>query len=726
MNDIALSHVLRGLWSVVPSGGSLPEDVWLQRRRFLLGLTWFHAIIIALVGPVLGYRWELSLAALFREDTILHTVGEGSIVAVFAALASWKRTSRSFQATAIGLGLMSSSAILVHLSGGYIELHFHFFVMLAFLALFQDWIPYILSIVYVAIHHGVVGVLWPQGVYNHTAAFNAPWTWAGIHAFFVLAAAVGSIIAWRFNEEASARTTLLLESVGEGIYGLDLKGNITFINPAAAKMLRWDVRTAVGQPMHQIVRHTRDDGTPFPDGTSPIHASLKDGSACSATDDLFWAIDGTSFPVEYVSTPIIDRGRLIGVVVTFKDVTERKQAADNIRHLNETLERRVSERAAQLDELQRAQTRLIQSEKLAAMGTLLAGVAHELNNPLTILIGGTTVLRQAVGSEPLARRVDTIRVAAERCARIVKNFLALARQQPTEQREVALDQVVREAVELLSYPLRVDNVEVTHVAGDLPLLWADPNQLHQVVVNLITNAHQAMRTTPTPRRLTLTTRFDPERRTVALEVADTGPGIPPEIQARIFDPFFTTKAPGQGTGLGLSLCLGIVERHGGSIRLESRPGQGAIFRIELPVQAPAVAASEAPLGEAPASVPGRILVVDDEPEVAMLLADILAADGHQVETVGNGALALARLEGRAYDLILSDVRMPELDGPDLYREVERRYPELCRKFVLITGDVLSPETAKFLERTGAPNLAKPFFPDEVRRAVQHALSRSAR
>jgi len=210
---LTLLKIASRLWSVLPSGGSLPEEVWSRRHRFLLGLTWFHAAIIALVGPVLGYSWELSIDALFHDGTVLHTVGEGSLVAFLALLASRKGTKRKFRATVVGFGLMTSSAILVHLSGGYIEFHFHFFVMLAFLALYQDWIPYTLAIGYVAIHHGVVGVLWPEEVYNHTAALRAPWTWAGIHAFFVLCASAGNVMAWRFNEAAMAQTRRAEEEI---------------------------------------------------------------------------------------------------------------------------------------------------------------------------------------------------------------------------------------------------------------------------------------------------------------------------------------------------------------------------------------------------------------------------------------------------------------------------------------------------------------------------------
>ena len=314
----------------------MPEDVWRKRHRFLSGLTWFHAVIIALAGFVLGYSGELSLGALFRKDTLIHAVGEGLIVAFFAALARWEGISRAFRASAVGFGLMSASAILVHLSGGYIELHFHFFVMLTFLALYQDWIPYVLAVVYVAIHHGVVGVLWPEVVYNHPAAFNAPWTWAGVHAFFILWASVGSIIAWRFNEVAFARTKLILESAGDGIVGLDREGKVTFVNAAAAKMLGLDARESVGKQIGQVVRHTQADGTPFLGDASPILTPLKDGIPRHAADELFWRRDGTSFPVEYLSTPIFDRGQLEGVVATFEDTTDRKRAELKFRGLLES------------------------------------------------------------------------------------------------------------------------------------------------------------------------------------------------------------------------------------------------------------------------------------------------------------------------------------------------------------------------------------------------------
>ena len=213
--------LLNRLWSSIPSGGSLPESVWRARHRFLVGLTFFHVVIIALASLVVAKHWELSLWAPLDDDNGLHVMSEALVVGLFGLLACWRRAGRTLQATFVGFGLMSSSAILVHLSGGYIELHFHFFVMLTFLALCQDWIPYLLAVAFVAVHHGVVGVLYPQSVYNHPAALNAPWTWAGIHALFVLWSCVGSVVAWRFNERAFAQTSLILQAAGEGIFGVD-------------------------------------------------------------------------------------------------------------------------------------------------------------------------------------------------------------------------------------------------------------------------------------------------------------------------------------------------------------------------------------------------------------------------------------------------------------------------------------------------------------------------
>jgi nitrogen fixation negative regulator NifL len=373
-------------------------------------------------------------------------------------------------------------------------------------------------------------------------------------------------------------------------------------------------------------------------------------------------------------------------------------------------------------ELEREREARLQSDKLAAMGQLLAGVAHELNNPLAVVLGRAALLRRALKDGPLAHGAEQIGLAAERCGRIVKNFLALARQYPSERDAVDLNGVVQEAVELLAYPLRLDSVQVVWDLGaDLPTLWADGHQLHQVVINLITNAHYAMRQSAGPRQLTLTTRQDVARARLLLGVADTGPGIPPEVLPRLFEPFFTTKPPGQGTGLGLSLCRGFVEEHEGTITVESVPGQGARFRVELPLTVPGDVAPS-PVDEARPVVRGQsILVVDDEAEVASVLAEILAIDEHRVEVAPNGKVALGRILEQPYDLVLSDMKMPELDGPGLYRRLEGLGHPVVKRIVFLTGDDLGPETRAFLAQTGAPRVSKPFTPGEIRQIVQQVL-----
>ncbi|MBM3819426.1 MAG: response regulator [Acidimicrobiia bacterium] len=401
-------------------------------------------------------------------------------------------------------------------------------------------------------------------------------------------------------------------------------------------------------------------------------------------------------------------------------------ALDNARLLEEA--RQATLRLQQVVESQQlrltlTQQQILQSEKLSALSRVVAGVAHELNNPLFIVKGQTDLLHQELEGRPAVERVDKIARAAERCARIVRSFLTLARQRTPERGQVRLNQVVHEAVEPMAASLRADDVQVVlDLADDLPDLWADPDQLHQVVVNLVTNAHHAMRETPPPRQLTLATWYDAEQERVSVAVADTGPGIRPEIRYRIFEPFFTTKASSEGTGLGLSVCHGIIEAHGGTITLDNRPEQGARFLVALPLGRALGATSQAGVAEPASPVRGRaVLVVDDEIEVAEVLAHMLLADGHQVERAANGNLALAQLRQRTYDVILCDIKMPELDGPGLYREVEHRYPGLQRRFIFLTGDTLSTDTQAFLGRIGAPCLSKPFTWAELQRLLQATL-----
>ena len=489
---------------------------------------------------------------------------------------------------------------------------------------------------------------------------------------------------------------VLLENALDIVTIVGIDGTVRYQSPSVRQILGYDADEMLGRsaldfmPAEDAARAVTilRELAERPRGTASLELRLrhKDGS---------WR----SF--EAIGRNMLDHPVLAGVLVNARDVTERKRIEA---------------------ELARQREARIQSDKLADMGTLLAGVAHELNNPLTVVTGYTGILRQSLADGPLAERVDRITSAAHRCVRIVRNFLALARQYPPERQHVRLNQIVREAIELLAYPLRVDNVEIRlDLVDDLPALWADSHQLHQVVVNLITNAHHAMHGVESTRQLTIRTRHEAARARVRLEVADTGPGIPDEVLARIFEPFFTTKPVGQGTGLGLPLCRGIVESHGGTIRVDTTAGRGTSFHIELPVvPAPAPAAADA--GSDRALPAGRhILIVDDEPDVAGVLRDLLAASGEEIEVAPDGRAALEKIRTGDFDLILCDVRMPRLDGPGLYQALTELDPKLLRRFVFLTGDTLNPESWAFVQETAAPCINKPFDFDEVKRVIGRTL-----
>jgi PAS domain S-box-containing protein len=543
-----------------------------------------------------------------------------------------------------------------------------------------------------------------MGVLNVNATNRRrPFTLGQMKALSILAnlaaAALTNASLYAQVQQSEERFRSVAESATDAIILADSSGAIISWNPSAQTLFGYAPDEIVGQPitllMPERCRGACMNGLKRVVATEQLHLARKPVELHGLTKD------GREFPIELsLSSWRTAAGAFFSVII--RDITERKQTEK---------------------ELQQQREATYQAEKLATMGQLLAGVAHELNNPLTVVLGHAFLLQQDASSGRPAAYTQEIMQAANRCVRIVRNFLSLARQHPIERSQTHLNQVVQEAVELLAYQLRVDTVEVhLHLADDLPPLWADPHQLHQVVVNLITNAHQAMRETATPRHLTLTTQYNPVQHRVCLEVADTGPGIPPEIQARIFEPFFTTKPPGVGTGLGLSLCRGMIEGHGGSIEVESPPGQSTVFRVELPVEAPPATVLPPPTSEILPPLQGKsILVVDDEPQIADVLVQTLSNDGQHVETATDGVMALDKLQRHTYDLILSDLRMPAMDGPGLYREAERHYPGLERRIIFLTGDTMSSQTRAFLEQTRVPCLPKPFSLQEVRQVVQRVL-----
>lgn len=365
-----------------------------------------------------------------------------------------------------------------------------------------------------------------------------------------------------------------------------------------------------------------------------------------------------------------------------------------------------------------AQAQLRRAERLASVGTLLGGVAHELSNPLTSIKSFAQLMLLDEHREEDREALLIVQKEADRAAKIVADLRLLARQTQegdSDYAAVSLNEVAEHTLRLRRYSLQARNVEVrAELADHLPSVWADRGQLNQVVLNLIVNAEQALAEHPGARRLTVRTRAS--ARGALLQVSDNGPGIAPAHLERIFDPFWTTKAPGEGTGLGLSLAHGIVTEHGGDLRVRSEPGGGASFTLEIPRSPVApVPDGEVPDAERVSSL--RILVVDDEPGIRRSLARYLARRGHRVDEANDGRGALWQLDrsGAAYDAVLADLRMPDLGGDQLFTELKRRGDGLADRLVFITGDAASPEAVRILAAAGAPVLLKPF---ELSRVAQ--------
>jgi two-component system, NtrC family, sensor kinase len=396
------------------------------------------------------------------------------------------------------------------------------------------------------------------------------------------------------------------------------------------------------------------------------------------------------------------------------------QMTENIQQSRAQIEKTV-------ETLKSTQAQLIQSEKLSAVGEFVAGVAHELNNPLAAVVGFSEMLKENDVDTQNRRYLDMIYKSAQRCQKIVQSLLSFARRHQPERKPMSVNAMVETVLEMLNYQLRTSNIEViTQFDPALPVVLADGHQIQQVLLNVINNARQAMESRPSGGQIIIKTEtFDENVRVI---VRDNGPGIPPENLHRIFDPFFTTKQVGQGTGLGLSLCYGIIKEHGGNITPSSSPGEGATFTIVLPVfhlggdTAEAGHATEYRLRDANEGAGKKILVIDDEETILQMLRERLTRSGYSVDTVTNGENALHQLRGKNYDVMFCDWKMPGLNGRQIYEKLQAANPSLCRRFVFLSGDVANEQMRRFLEQEQRPCLAKPFALREIHAAIKNVLA----
>jgi two-component system NtrC family sensor kinase len=393
---------------------------------------------------------------------------------------------------------------------------------------------------------------------------------------------------------------------------------------------------------------------------------------------------------------------------------------ENVKGSREQLEKTV-------DTLKSTQNQLIQSEKLSGIGEFVAGVAHELNNPLTSVMGFAELLQQMEMPEQSRRYLDMIFKSSKRCQKIVASLLSFARRHAPERKVLCVNQVVESAVEILHYQMRTSNIEVImQLDPALPASEVDTHQMQQVFLNIINNARQAMEANQSKGWLRVTTECADDR--VRIIFQDNGPGIPEENLTKIFNPFFTTKEVGKGTGLGLSLCYGIVSEHGGTITPASKPGEGATFIIELPITrvqattADKKATVPLPVQAKSEGVGKRVLVIDDEDTILQMIREVLEYNGYRVDVARDGEAALRRLGQYHYDLALCDWKMPGLNGQQVYERLQSTNPEMSRRVIFITGDTVNHKTQEFLQEQHKVCLSKPFTLVEFRTAINRVIS----
>ncbi len=494
----------------------------------------------------------------------------------------------------------------------------------------------------------------------------------------------------RWLEELNQR---IVENAGDIIYAHDLEGNFIFINPRSEEVLGYTLEEAAELNIANLVVPEQLESE-----LKGIHAPK--GTVVPPHEVMVITKSGERIPLEVSASPLLEDGWVVGVAGVARD----------------------------LREIRRLEQRLLQAEKLSSLGQLIAGVAHELNNPLTAVIGYAQLLQDADVDEQTRKILQRVNVQASRAAEIVRNLLAFARQQEPHREPLSINEVIEETFKLVAYEWKTQNIETELDLGiHLPWIVADRRQLQQVFLNLFQNAEQAMMAAHDRGRVVVrTTVVDrPETRNrpggayLQVQVQDNGPGMSPETLSHIFDPFFTTKEVGQGTGLGLSICYGIVQEQEGRIWAESKPGEGSTFYLEWPIRRKPAATQPVIAEPAPSAyrterrLPADILLVEDEEMLTDLVALTLREHGYRVEVAREGREALGRLDVQHFDLIISDIKMPGMDGEAFYRELQAQHPNLTERILFVTGDTVSASTAAFLEETGVPVLEKPFLMVEL-------------
>ncbi len=486
------------------------------------------------------------------------------------------------------------------------------------------------------------------------------------------------------------------------VAGLD--GYFKRVNPAWTRTLGWTSEELMASPSIDFV-HPADR-----EATLASRHTLSQGSEMGPLINRYLCKNGSYRWLEWRSVARADRAL---VYAAARDITDEKLADE-----------RLAEANAREERLRR---QLTFADRMASVGTLASGVAHEINNPLATVVANLAMILESVELAPgrleeLRMMIRDAQAGAERIRTIVGGLTTFARPEEERRAVIALRSVLDEAVNLTLHGIR-HRARLVKSYDPTPLVDIDEARMAQVFVNLLVNATQSLPEGKSDENeIRITTSTDASGRAV-VEIRDTGHGIPPLVLGRIFDPFFTTKAVGVGTGLGLSICHTIVTAMSGEISATSELGRGSAFLVVLPA-ATAVAsevAAMAPTAAAPAALArGSILVVDDEPAVGAALGRMLRY--HQVTVVTTAQEALDLLaSGTRFDVIFSDLMMPEMSGMDFYDELTRRLPNIARRVVFVSGGAFTPKAQAFLDRVPNARIGKPIDPKQLRERVQQLL-----
>ena len=502
-----------------------------------------------------------------------------------------------------------------------------------------------------------------------------------------------SSLAATASAERSLR--LVMESVPDAIAVLDREGRVLDANAAGRSLVT--VPGDGGQPR---------SGFEWLDSTAARIARENLAAAFEGAlrrfEVPFQRPDGTEGTSQVLYAPVREGERIPKVLALARDVTEQR----------------------------RTQAQLQQAEKLAAMGQLVSGVAHEINNPAAIISGFAQTLLLDQLTPEQRETMQMMYDEATRIGRITSNLLAFARAGSKERTLVDLNDIVRRTFALRSYHLTTLNITVNLELDESdPKAWANGSEMQQMLLNLLINAEQALTGVTGRRAITIRTSAADDR--VRLQVADTGPGVPADIQGKIFDPFFTTKPEGAATGLGLSICYGIVHDHGGRIWLDSEAGQGAVFTIELLRDARTRQRITPPPMPAPQTPPvpeGRlsVLLIDDEEGLRRAVLSFLKRRGMHAVAVGDGADALKALRHERFDVIVSDVRMPGMSGREFLERLRQEHPAMVSRLVFSTGDTFATDTSSLLREAGVPSLVKPYDFAKLEALLHEVVGRTAK